>query len=104
MLRQSALTQNHIRRPDWVILHKINRVNALMQTSRPTKMKAMSRRKARVALRKAGLRPVTIWVPDIRCAGFAEECCRQSLLLQGDTHGRSVLDQVAALSGTKDWQ
>lgn len=36
-------------------------------------------RKRRDALRAAGLRPVQIWVPDTRLAGFAEECRRQSL-------------------------
>jgi hypothetical protein len=36
--------------------------------------------KHREALRMAGLRPVQIWVPDTRRAGFAEECRRQSRL------------------------
>ena len=36
--------------------------------------------KHREALRRAGLRPVQIWVPDTRRAGFAEECRRQSRL------------------------
>jgi hypothetical protein len=36
--------------------------------------------KHREALRKAGLRPVQIWVPDTRREGFAEECSRQSRL------------------------
>jgi hypothetical protein len=36
--------------------------------------------KHRDALRMAGLRPVQIWVPDTRRAGFAEECRRQSRL------------------------
>ncbi|WP_026597034.1 antitoxin MazE-like protein [Methylobacterium sp. 77] len=35
-------------------------------------------RKRRAALRAAGLRPVQIWVPDTRRAGFAEECGRQA--------------------------
>ena len=35
-------------------------------------------RKRRDALRAAGLRPVQIWVPDMRRPGFAEECLRQS--------------------------
>ena len=34
----------------------------------------------REALRAAGLRPVQIWLPDTRRAGFAEECRRQSRL------------------------
>ena len=37
-------------------------------------------RKRRAALRAAGLRPVQIWVPDTRGAGFAEECRRQARL------------------------
>jgi hypothetical protein len=38
--------------------------------------------KHRAALRKAGLRPIQIWVPDTRSKGFAEECRRQSLLIR----------------------
>jgi hypothetical protein len=34
--------------------------------------------KHREALRRAGLRPVQIWVPDTRRANFAEQCRRQS--------------------------
>ena len=41
---------------------------------------AMRVQKRRDALRKAGLRPVQIWVPDTRRAGFAAESRRQSLL------------------------
>lgn len=36
-------------------------------------------KKRRDDLRKAGLRPVQIWVPDTRRPGFAAECRRQSL-------------------------
>ena len=35
----------------------------------------------RARLRKQGLRPVQIWVPDTRAHGFAEEVRRQSLLV-----------------------
>jgi Protein of unknown function (DUF3018) len=34
--------------------------------------------KRRDALRAAGLRPIQIWVPDIRRPGFTEGCRRQS--------------------------
>lgn len=34
--------------------------------------------KHRRALQAAGLRPLQIWVPDIRRPGFAAECQRQS--------------------------
>jgi hypothetical protein len=36
--------------------------------------------KHRLALRASGLRPVQIWVPDTRIAGFIEECRLQSAL------------------------
>jgi len=37
--------------------------------------------KRRDTLRAAGLRPIQIWVPDIRRPGFAEECRRQSRIV-----------------------
>ena len=40
--------------------------------------KSVARYRAR--MRKAGLRPIQIWVPDTRGAGFAAECRRQSRL------------------------
>ena len=36
-------------------------------------------KKRRDELRKSGLRPVQIWVPDTRGPGFAEACRRQAL-------------------------
>ncbi|MBU2763406.1 MAG: antitoxin MazE family protein [Acidithiobacillus caldus] len=56
--------------------------------------------KHRDALRKAGLRPVQIWVPDTRRPDFAEECHRQCLLVaqadSADTHMQQLLDEVLA--------
>lgn len=45
--------------------------------------KAVSERvqKRRDALRRAGLRPVQMWLPDTKRDGFAEECARQSRIL-----------------------
>ena len=34
--------------------------------------------KRRAALRAAGLRPLQIWVPDVRRPGFADACRRQA--------------------------
>ncbi len=39
-------------------------------------------RRRRDKLRAAGLRPLQIWVPDTRAAGFAEECARQARLIR----------------------
>lgn len=57
----------------------------------------------RDALRASGLRPVQIWVPDTRRAGFAEECQRQSLLLRNDAHERVVLGELSAVADTEGW-
>ena len=60
--------------------------------------------KHRAALRASGLRPVQIWVPDTRRAGFAEECRRQSLLLRDDAHERETADWLEAVADHEGWQ
>ena len=60
--------------------------------------------KHRAALREAGLRPVQIWVPDTRRAGFAEECRRQSRLLQGDAHERETTEWLESAADREGWQ
>jgi len=60
--------------------------------------------KHRAALREAGLRPVQIWVPDTRRAGFAEECHRQSKLLQSDAQERETADWLEAAADREGWQ
>lgn len=56
--------------------------------------------KHRDAMRQAGLRPVQIWVPDTRRAGFAQECRRQCLLVAqadaADTSMQQLMDEVLA--------
>lgn len=61
--------------------------------------------KHRNTLRKAGLRPVQIWVPDTRQPGFAAECRRQSqLAAQSDLADQDLLDFLdTALADTGDW-
>lgn len=59
--------------------------------------------KHREGLRAAGMRPVQIWVADTRRPGFAEECRRQSQLLQGDPQEAEVLDWLAAAADTDGW-
>jgi hypothetical protein len=55
-------------------------------------------------LRESGLRPVQIWVPDTRRPGFAEECRRQSLLLQGDAHEQETTNWLEATADREGWQ
>ena len=49
--------------------------------------------KRRAALRAQGLRPVQIWIPDTRAAGFAEECARQATIADAANRADSELSQ-----------
>lgn len=55
-------------------------------------------------LRRAGLRPVQIWVPDTRRAGFLEECQRQSLSLARDPSEQDMLEWLAKTADTTGWK
>lgn len=63
-------------------------------------------RKRRDALRKAGLRPIQIWVPDTRAKGFAEECRRQArLVAQADRQDAELATFLdAAVAGLEGWE
>lgn len=57
-------------------------------------------RNYRQGLRDAGLRPIQIWVPDTRAAGFADECARQSQVIReskGEQEMQDFIEQVADL-------
>ena len=60
-------------------------------------------KRRRDRLRRAGLRPVQIWVPDTRRRGFAEECRRQSLKVRDDPHERETLDWLEAVRDVEGW-
>ena len=63
-------------------------------------------RKRRDTLRKAGLRPIQIWVPDTRARGFDEECRRQArLVAQADRHDTELATFLdAAVAGLEGWE
>jgi hypothetical protein len=55
----------------------------------------------RERLRKQGLRPVQIWVPDVRSAAFAAEAHRQSLTVANSPHAKEDQDFIDIIS---DWR
>jgi hypothetical protein len=65
---------------------------------------AMRVRKRRAALRKAGLRPIQLWVPDTRRRSFAAECRRQSRLLGRDPQEREILDWIERAGDSEGWK
>lgn len=55
----------------------------------------------RARMRAQGLRPVQIWVPDVRSPGFPSEAHRQSALVAAADRASDDMDLVEAVS--IDW-
>ena len=73
----------------------------MASTSRrkPSRVKV---REHRERLRRQGLRPIQIWVPDVRAAAFRSAAHRQSLAAAASSHARedqAFIDSVSAVSG-----
>ncbi|OGN86626.1 MAG: homoserine O-succinyltransferase [Chloroflexi bacterium RIFCSPLOWO2_12_FULL_71_12] len=54
----------------------------------------------RERLRRRGLRPIQLWVPDVRSRSFAREAHRQSLLVGTDVFER---EEQAFVDAVTDW-
>jgi hypothetical protein len=73
------------------------------KVSMPTTKSVKSRDKVRAhreRLRRRGLRPIQIWVPDVRSRSFAREAHRQSLLIGTDTLER---EEQAFVDAVAEW-
>jgi hypothetical protein len=60
----------------------------------------MKVRRHRERLREQGLRPIQIWVPDVRASSFKSEAHRQSLAVAASAHARedqAFIDSVSAV-------
>lgn len=69
-----------------------------MRTS-PRRKSSREKVKAyRQRLRRQGLRPIQIWVPDVRAPGFAEEARRQSLAVANSPEEKDDQAFVDAIS------
>jgi hypothetical protein len=60
-------------------------------------------RSHRQNLRKAGLRPIQIWVPDTRAPGFAEECARQSRVIRDSASEKEDMDFIEQIT-EDEWE
>jgi len=52
----------------------------------------------RNSLRERGMRPIQIWIPDTRAAGFAEEARRQCLVANAADEQDGIMDWIEAVS------
>jgi hypothetical protein len=71
-----------------------------MPTTRPVKSSREKVQAHRQRLRKKGLRPVQIWVPDVRSPEFAAEAHRQSLAV---ARSRYAADDQAFVDAISEW-
>ncbi len=69
----------------------------LSSRRKPSRVKV---REHRERLRKQGLRPNQIWVPDMRAPGFRSEAHRQSLAVAAGAHAR---EDQAFIDAVSDW-
>jgi hypothetical protein len=71
-----------------------------MGAQSPSKSSRDKVRAHRKRLRKQGLRPIQIWVPDMRSPAFAKEAHRQSLAVAKSPHARKDQNFINTVS---DW-
>ena len=64
---------------------------------KPSRVKV---REHRERLRSQGLRPIQIWVPDVRSPSFRSEAHRQSLAVAASAH---VREDQAFIDAVSDW-
>lgn len=75
-------------------------VKSSRKPARKAKSSAEKVRAHRARLRKAGLRPVQIWIPDVRSPEFAREAHRQSLAIARSEH---AADDQAFVDAISEW-
>jgi hypothetical protein len=67
--------------------------------AKPTRLKVRDHRER---LRAQGLRPIQIWVPDVRASSFQSEAHKQSLAVAASTYAAEDQAFIDAVSGRDD--
>jgi hypothetical protein len=70
---------------------------ASVSQPKPSRVKV---RAHRARLREQGLRPIQIWVPDVRAPAFRSEAHRQSLAVSVSSHAH---EDHAFIDAVSDW-
>jgi hypothetical protein len=61
-------------------------------------------RKHREKMKAAGLKPVTIWVPDVNAPDYKEKVARAIELINADQESQRVMEDMLALADFSDWK
>ena len=70
---------------------------AKVSTTKPSRIKVQEHRQR---LREQGLRPIQIWVPDVRSPSFLSEAHRQSAAAAASAHAQ---EDQAFIDAISDW-
>ena len=70
---------------------------ASASSAKPSRIKV---REHRERLREQGLRPIQIWVPDVRATSFRAEAHRQSLAVAASAH---ATEDQAFIDAVSEW-
>ena len=71
----------------------------MVSKPKPSRVKV---REHRSRLRAQGLRPIQIWVPDVRSSSFREEAHRQSMAVAASAHAHDDQAFIDAASDRDD--
>jgi hypothetical protein len=61
-------------------------------------------RKHREKMKAAGLKPVTIWVPDVNSPEFKARVAREIELINADPESERVMEEMLAISDFSGWK
>lgn len=61
-------------------------------------------RKHREKMKAAGLKPVTIWVPDVNAPGYREALARDIARINDDIESTRVMEDMLELADFSDWK
>jgi hypothetical protein len=61
-------------------------------------------RKHREKMKAAGLKPVTIWVPDVNAPGYREKLARDIAKINADEESIRVMEDMLELADFSDWK
>ena len=58
----------------------------------------------RSRLRASGLRPIQLWVPDVRSQKIIDEIRKQSLRVSSDSQDNHIMDFVESVMDQEGWE
>ncbi len=65
---------------------------------------AQKMRQYRSRLRASGLRPIQLWVPDIRSQKIIDEIRKQSIRVSSDSQESCIMDIVESVMDHEGWE